>query len=97
MRLGRRFEAVDEESVRRVAGPQPGWALKPSAAPGAAINCGDGSMSLKGCLIDISLTCSTGKWYGFSGFGVFQEVFREESDLKLQFGCIAHNVMHYSG
>jgi hypothetical protein len=51
----------------------------------------------KTSLIDISLACSIVKSYSFAGFGVVQEVFRAESDPKIWFGRIAHNLTHYSG
>jgi len=49
----------------------------------------------KNGLIDLLLACSIGKLYGFEGFS--KKFFRAESDPKMQFGCIAHNLMHYSG
>ena len=64
-----------------------------------AFNCGYGVRpeSVKTSLIDFSLARSIGESYGFGGFGVAPEVFRAESDLKMWFGCIAHDLKHYSG
>jgi hypothetical protein len=48
-------------------------------------------------LIDISLACSIGKSYGSQAMGLFQEFFRAETDPKVRFESIAHNLMHYFG
>jgi len=46
-------------------------------------------------LIDVSLASSIARLYDFDGFRVVREVFSGRTDLKVLFGCIAHNLMHY--
>ncbi len=48
-------------------------------------------------LLHLSLACWIMKSYGLVGFKVVAEVFRAESDPKMQFECTARNVMHYCG
>ncbi|MGA2731759.1 MAG: hypothetical protein ABSG35_03995 [Syntrophobacteraceae bacterium] len=43
------------------------------------------------------LASSIAKLYGFVGFRDVPEVFSGRTDPKAWFGCIAHNLMHYSG
>jgi hypothetical protein len=51
----------------------------------------------KTSLFDRSLASSIAKLYAFVGFRVVPEVFSGRTDPKVCFGCIAHNLMHYSG
>ena len=64
-----------------------------------AVNCEASGVSeiAKTSLIDLSLACSVATLYGFTGFGVVQEVFSGESDPKMRLGCVAKDLMHYSG
>jgi hypothetical protein len=51
----------------------------------------------KTSLIELSFASSIAKLYGFVGFRVVPEVFSGRTDPKVWFGCIARNLMHYSG
>jgi hypothetical protein len=47
---------------------------------------------------EISLACPIGKSYRFAGYGVVvQEIFRAQTDPKIRYGCIAHDLIYYSG
>ena len=51
----------------------------------------------KTSLIDLALASSIAELYCFGGFGAAGKFFKQKSNLNMQFGCKAQQLMHYSG